>query len=145
MHRAFRQDVRDRMAQTGEKYTAASRAIEEIKSAPAADLYKPAGGEAYYFVDPYDHTPYGPEGNVLAYADEFDDTYEALLSADGDGIDWSTFAGRAQMATAILEHRLGTQPTQDLIDEFLVNIASNWEDGFQPAVFVGQISATLGV
>ena len=144
-HRAFKQDVRDRMARTGEKHTEARRAIEEIQAAPPADVYKPTWGEAYYFVDPYDHTPYGPYGNVLAYADETDDTYEGLLNADGDGIEWDTLAGKTQIATAILEHRLGVKPTQDLIDEFLVNIASGWKDGYQPTVFVGQIRASLGV
>lgn len=86
-HRAFKRDVRDRMARTGEKYTEAHRAVEEIQPAPPADVYEPTWGEAYYFVDSYDHTPYGPYGNVLAYADETDDRYEGLLSADGDGIE----------------------------------------------------------
>lgn len=144
-HRAFKQDVRDRMAQTGEKYTEASRAIAEIHAATPAGLYEPAWGEPYYFVDPYDHTPYGPYGNVLAYADETDGTHEVLLAADGDGIDWETLAGKTQIATAILEHRLGVTPTQDLIDRFLMDIASGWKDGYQPTVFVGQIHATLGL
>ncbi|HXP98623.1 MAG TPA: hypothetical protein VN845_01000, partial [Solirubrobacteraceae bacterium] len=77
--------------------------------------------------------------------DETDDTYEGLLTADGDGIEWETLAGKTQIATAILEHRLGAQPSQDLIDEFLMNIASRWKDGYQPTVFVGQIRASLGV
>jgi len=144
-HRAFKQDVRDRMARTGEKYTEARRAVEEIEAAPPADVYKPTWGDPYYFVDPYDHTPYGPYGNVLAYADETDGTYEVLLTADGDGIEWETLAGKTQIVTAILEHRLGVQPTQDLIDEFLMNIASAWKDGYQPTVFVGQIRASLDV
>jgi len=144
-HRAFKQDVRDRMARTGEKYSEARRAIEEIQAVPPADVYKPIWGEAYYFVDPYDHTPYGPYGNVLAYADETDDTYEGLLSADGDAIEWETLAGKTQIATAILEHWLGVKPTQDLIDEFLMNIAAGWKDRSQLTVFVGEIRASLGV
>jgi hypothetical protein len=144
-HRAFKQDVRDRMARTKEKYTEARRAIEEIQAAPPADVYRPSWDEAYCFVDPYDHQPYGPFGNVLAYADETDDTHEGLLSADGEGIDWATFAGKTQIATAILEHLLGAYPTQDLIDEFLIHIASGWKDGYQPTVFVGQLRATLGI
>ncbi len=144
-HRAVKQEVRDRMARTGEKYTDARRAIEEIQAAAPADVYEPIWGEPYYFVETYDHTPYGPYGNVLAYADETDDTHEVLLSADGDGIEWETLAGKTQIAIAILEHRLGAQPTQDLIDEFLVNIASGWKDGYQPTVFVGQIRARLGI
>jgi len=116
-NRAFKQDVRDRMARTGEKYTKARRAIDEIQAAPPADIYKSTSGEPYYFVDTYDHTPYGPYGNVPAYANETDDTYEGLLSADGDGIEWETLAGKTQIATAILEHRLGAQPSQDLIDD----------------------------
>ena len=32
-----------------------------------------------------------------------------------------------------------------LIDEFLIDIASGWKDGYQPTVFVGQIRAALGV
>ncbi len=143
-NRAFKQDVRDRMARTGEKYTKARRAIEEIQAAPA-DVYKPISGEPYYFIDTYDHTPYGPYGNVLAYAGEADDTYEGLLTADGDVIEWETLGGKTRIATAILEHRLGAQPSQDLIDEFLMNIASRWKDGYQPTVFVGQIRASLGV
>jgi hypothetical protein len=92
-NRAFKHDVRDRVARTGEtrtgeKYTEARRAIEGIQATPPADVYKPTSGEPYYFVDSYDHTPYGPYGNVLAYADEIDETYEGLLSADGDGIKW---------------------------------------------------------
>jgi hypothetical protein len=144
-NRAFKQDVRDRMARTGEKFTKARRAIEEIQAAPSAEVYKSTSGEPYYFVDTYDHTPYGPYGNVLAYADETDDTYEGPLSADQDGIEWETLAGKTQIATAILEHRLGAQPSQDLIDEFLMNIASRWKDGYQPTVFIGQIRASLGV
>jgi hypothetical protein len=143
--RAFKQDVRDRMARTGGKYTKALRAIEEVQAAPSADVYKSTSGEPYYFVETYDHTPYGPYGNVLAYADETDDTYEGLLSADGDGIEWETLAGKTQIATAILEHWLRAQPSQDLIDEFLMNIASRWKDGYQPTVFVGQIRVSLGV
>jgi hypothetical protein len=56
-----------------------------------------------------------------------------------------TLVGKTQIATAILEHRLGAQPRQGLIDEFLMNIASGWKDGDQPTVFVGQIRASLGV
>ena len=40
---------------------------------------------------------------------------------------------------------LGAQPSQDLINEFLMNIASRWKDSYQPTVFVGQIQASLGV
>ena len=94
--------VRHRMARTGEKYTEALRAIEEIQTAVPTDVYKSTSGEPYYYVDSYDHTPYGPEGNVLAYADETDETYEAPLSADADGIDWETLAGKTKIAKAIL-------------------------------------------
>jgi hypothetical protein len=144
-HRASRQEVRDRVAKTGEKYTKALRAIQEIQAASPTDDYKPASGEPYYFVDSYDHEPYGPYGNVLAYADEADETHEGLLSADGEAIEWETIAGKTQLATAILEHRLGGQPSQDQIDEFLVMIASRWKDGYQPTVFVGEIAAALGI
>jgi hypothetical protein len=96
-NRAFKQDVRDRMARTGEKYTKALRAIEEVQAAPSADVYEPTWGEPYYFVDTYDHTPYGPYGNVLAYADKTDDTYEGLLSADGD---WEHHRARGHCKTA---------------------------------------------
>jgi hypothetical protein len=144
-HRAFKQDVRDRMARTGEKYTAARRAVEEIQAVPPADHYEPDWGDPYYFVDPYDHSPYGQYGNVLAYADEADDVYEVLLTANGDGIEWETLAGKTEIAIAILEHRLGGPPNLDLIDRFLADIASGWKDGYQPTVFVGQIRGFLGV
>lgn len=133
------------MARTGEKYTEALRAIEEIQAAVPTDVHDSTSGEPYYYVDSYDHTPYGPYGNVLAYADETDETYEALLSADDDGIEWETLAGKTQIATAILVHRLGDQPSQDQLDEFLITIASGWGDGYQPTAFVGQIRASLGV
>jgi hypothetical protein len=144
-HRAFKQDVRDRMAQTGEKYTEASRALAEILAAPPAESYNPTWGEPYYAIEPYDHEPYGPSGAVLAYFDAEDGTDEGLLSADSDGLEWETLAGKTQIATAILKHRLGDSPTQDLIDEFLVNIASGWEDGYHPTVFVGQLRVALGI
>ena len=144
-NRALKQDVRSRMDRTGEKYTEALRSIEEIQAAVRPEVYRPISGEPYYFVESYDHTPYGPESNVLAYADETDETYEALLSADDNGIDWESLAGKTRLATAILVHRLGDQPTQDQLDEFLIAIASGWKDGYQPTVFVGQIRAALGV
>lgn len=56
-----------------------------------------------------------------------------------------TLAGKTRIATAILEHRLGNQPNQEQIDEFLITIASSWEDGDPPTVFVGQIRASLGI
>lgn len=73
----------------------------------------------------------------MAFADETDDTYEGLLSADCDRVEWETLAGKTQIATAILEHRLGVKPNQNLIDKFLMNIASGWKNGYQPTVFVG--------
>ena len=65
-HHAFKRDVRDRMARTGEKYTEARRAVEAIQTALPADIYHPTSGDPYYFVDSYDHTPYGAAKSTIS-------------------------------------------------------------------------------
>jgi hypothetical protein len=43
-----------------------------------------------------------------------------------------------QITTAILKHRLGDLPTQDLVDGFLIRRRTRlWEDGYHLTVFVG--------
>lgn len=144
-HRAFRQQVRARMERTGEKYSEALRALTEIQSAPTPESYSPRWGEPYYFLDSYDHEPYGPAGDLVAYTDETDGTSEAVVPASDGGLEWTTIETKTSIAEAILEHRLDEPPSDKLIDQFLIEIAADWQDGVPWTVFSGQLTDRLGV
>lgn len=144
-HRALRQQARARMKRTGEKYTDALRALAVIQSTPAPEHYSPRWGEPYYSLESYDHEPYGPSGDFVAYTDETDETSETVVPATDGGLDWTTIEAKTRIARAILEHRLGRPADNDLIDQFLIEIASGWEDGVPWTVFSGDLADRLGV
>jgi hypothetical protein len=146
-HRAFKQEVRARMARTGEPYAQAHRILTEIQGAPAPDNYEETWGEAYYTSESYDHSPYGPTGITITYVDEEADESETLASAadsSPQALSWFSVEEKAAVATLILIHRLGQQPSIEQVDEFVKLIAGGWADDHF-TVFVGQISDQLGV
>lgn len=144
-HHAHRQQARARMKRTGEKYTEALRALAEIQSAPAPEPYSPQWGEPYYSLESYDHEPYGPEGDFVAYTDEVANTSETVVPGTNGGLDWTTIEAKRRIAEAILEHRLGQSPDNNLIDQFLVEIAAGWDDGIPWTVFSGELTDRLGI
>lgn len=70
---------------------------------------------------------------------------EDLASGTDDELSWGEDGPRRSCAEVVLRHYLKQEPTPEQLDEFVEEIAQDWEDGFPWTLYSGELSAKLGL
>lgn len=120
-------------------------------------MYSPAHDEAYYEGSFYDHEPHGGFGAVIRfhYVEESEYTRnpeveldwmdEVLASGEGNSLSWSDDKGRAEVARIVLRHRLGREPSEEDVDQFVAEVGGDLEEGQEWTLFVGDLANRIGL
>jgi Restriction endonuclease len=126
--------------------------VAEIDNLPR--IYRPADDEPYYEGDYYEGGPGNKDGAIIRYWHEpyseegfsFDPEREpewmddVVAAGPDDELSWGSNAGRTTCATAILRHRhSGQDPTDEAVETFVVELASQWTDGQTWVLYAGEL------
>jgi hypothetical protein len=115
-------------------------------------------GEDHYTGDFWEIEPFGGVGALISYnyveresrrpidhPDELDWLDAPLASDTLDELNWSDSAGRKKAAGIVVSHYLGRPPTVEELDSFLLEVASEWEDGQDWSIDVTEIESRTGL
>lgn len=115
-------------------------------------------GEDHYAGEFWEREPLGGIGAVISYnyveresqypidhPDELDWLDEPLASDTIDKLNWSDSKERKIAADVVLRHYLGRMPTPEELDVFLLEVASEWEDGQEWSTDVTEIRERTGL
>jgi hypothetical protein len=120
-------------------------------------MYSPSHDEAYYEGSFYDHEPHGGSGAVIRfhYVEESEYTRdpeaeldwmdEVLASEERDKLAWGDRNGRTEVARIVLRHRLGREPTGDEVSQMAMDVGTDWEEGQEWTLFVGDLADRAGL
>jgi Restriction endonuclease len=128
--------------------------VAEIERIPR--VYFPPYDEAYYSGSYWESpSPLGPDGALIEYIHVEESAYprnpeielewlgEPLASDIADRLDWDDDEKRAQCGAIVLTHHLGREPTSDEVQEFLQEIAWQWEGGQEWVLYVGDLHSLV--
>lgn len=132
-------------------------AVADIEHLP--DLTFPVEwGEENYTGDFWDNEPHGGFGARITYnyverespypiehPEQLDWLEEVIATDTIDALNWADDQGRRHTSEMVLRHYLSRRPEAEELESFMLEVASEWEDGQEWYVEVAQIRERTGM